>query len=367
MDSAPKKGISEKFQNLSQTQKLILASVLTILVIGTLLFGNYLISNWQKTSSIEDNKNPNQNTQTQEAFNRLSQNVENLNPEELVTEEVSLENLEVYPSSWVEKHFNATERRNALISGPDADPDRDGLSNKQEYIYSSDPKETFTLCESEEKNIQNCGKNDKEKVEEGISPLTGLEIIDLGKVRITRLDKALAEEMNLAFNNASSEGIDFPEIYQLSQTVDLSDELQTVEVNLVDDTRNSILKYSEARALTLRDFAQNDTLLSFTEIYKLASLDSLEVLKNKYQDMQEAYLNLVVPKSQEGFHRVTLLSLEKSLKLIDYRISSIESGEAQTDIAIEKGKTLAIELVWTFRKMIEEEQKLQTVEIDLKE
>ena len=43
-------------------------------------------------------------------------------------------------ASWLGSEFSAGEQADALVSGPDADPDGDGRSNVLEYALASSPK-----------------------------------------------------------------------------------------------------------------------------------------------------------------------------------------------------------------------------------
>jgi len=47
-------------------------------------------------------------------------------------------------AAWKAFHFNAAEQADANISGPAADPDRDGITNGQEFFHNLDPRVTTT-------------------------------------------------------------------------------------------------------------------------------------------------------------------------------------------------------------------------------
>ncbi|MBX3740747.1 MAG: hypothetical protein KF712_07140 [Akkermansiaceae bacterium] len=45
-----------------------------------------------------------------------------------------------YVQVWQEEHFTTAERNNPAVSGDDADPDKDGLTNAQERFFALDPR-----------------------------------------------------------------------------------------------------------------------------------------------------------------------------------------------------------------------------------
>jgi len=51
-------------------------------------------------------------------------------------------NYETYPGylEWRDKNFHGAARADVLISGPNADPDGDGMTNLQEYVHATPPR-----------------------------------------------------------------------------------------------------------------------------------------------------------------------------------------------------------------------------------
>ena len=366
-----KNSILEKIRSLPQKVKIwitvtfIVIFSIFMLILNLFLRGEFAIANrifsWQDgliTATKTENQNQSAN---QIAANKALTKLESLideEPEELLITKTNLNELDIYPESWIQKHFSSAEQKNALISGPDRDPDNDGLSNKQEYFFSSDPKNAYTLCGEKRTDKENCDRNDKENFDKNISPLTGLEFSPIGEFEITYVDKAVSEDLENSLTSASAEGLDFPEIYQLSQSIDLTAELEEVKINQISDSRNSILIYLQNRVDVLGDFAQEDALTNFSEIYQLTSVEGVRELRNKYQALSQDFSEVAVPEIYAGAHRANLFTLNKITESLTYRMERIQDETIGNPGVNETLKEQSKEIMWGFRQMIEEDLKL---------
>ena len=71
------------------------------------------------------------------------------------------------PAEWLKRYFGTADENNLKVQGPDGDPDEDGLTNWQEFYFSTDPTKLSTMGD---------GISDGAKVAFNINPLTGEQI-----------------------------------------------------------------------------------------------------------------------------------------------------------------------------------------------
>src|SRR3989344_4382356 len=71
------------------------------------------------------------------------------------------------PAEWLKRYFGTADENNLKVQGPDGDPDGDGLTNWQEFYFSTDPTKLSTMGD---------GISDGAKVAFNINPLTGEQI-----------------------------------------------------------------------------------------------------------------------------------------------------------------------------------------------
>jgi len=347
---------------LSENQKTFLAAFLSIITVFLLIFGyNFAFNTSFRDNTLGINKpsptESSENAQIRAAIEELDRTVLKINPEDFVFQTINLEDIPVYPKSWVEKYFDGSERANALISGPSADSDSDGLSNKQEYFYGSSPKNKDTLCDGKNDGSKCTGKTDKENVDSNISPLTGLKLDVQKRFRIKRQDLLVLSQIQNSFETAAKEGVDFPTLFQLSKTIDLTRESEAISTTTVDDGRDSFLAYNKIRISVLQDFASQDELSSFTQIYELTKIDDLDRVQKKYENLKLKLNSTSVPKRFEASHKVYVLLFEKLARLVEHRKLGVDQENPSEEFRkISKDK--AIEVVWTYRRLNEELDKL---------
>lgn len=356
---------SNFLHTLTQKQKYLIITMTTFLLVVLLGLGSNLSSNREFRNLLAGKKNSpqNQNNDTSTALAResleiLKQELGKNNPEDLITQKVSLQDLEIYPDGWVKRNFSENDRQNILVSGAAGDADNDGISNQLEYFYGSNPKNKFTLCAGlADKSDPKCQKTDKQNIDDRISPLTGLTIQQEQVFDIKRIDKQVAESMANSLVVASRQSLDFPEIYELSQTINLESEINSTKINSQPDTRDNLLEYAQQRLKVLEAFTDQDALSGFSEIYQVVDIEGLEALKAKYQTIFDNLNKMVVPQRFAKNHQATLLTIKKSIELIDLRLEGISKSTLEEKSFQEILKKKAIEMMAAYRILNEETAK----------
>lgn len=342
-------------KNIPQWLKIISAIACTVVVVGSIFY----ISRYGFTipfTSKDEKKEVSTNLSAEAKFqiNQLKQLTRQINPINTGYEKIKFEDLELYPKGWVKRNFTQSEIANALVSGPGADTDGDGLSNKSEFLFGSNPKNKYTLCGTNA-GADKCKLNDRENVNKNLSPLTGFKLEESREIYVNPQDKSVIQSIENSFDTASEEGVDFPTLYQKSLTVDLTKELESKSPISVEFNRQTALDYINTRVAFLQVFLgdgqNNNQLSSLFTIYKLSSVDELKTLKQKYVEQQNKVKNAAVPDVYVPSHKALMLMVDKLVELIDHRISGLENKNLAMPENMNKSQRLAIEIVWSYRKM----------------
>lgn len=348
--------------------KILLAGFLALLVL-TLSVGTYLwffnpnFRLWfRETESLSFWNQKEQQKRREKEIQELSQRIVSLNSQNRIYQTIRISDLPIYPEAWRERHFNSEELRNSLISGPEADPDNDGLSNKEEYFFGSHPKNADTLCSGkrgkQEGGIDCQGLNDKQNIEKGISPLTGLPLEEPPEITILSQDLGILESLKESFEIASREQIDFPTLYQLSRTIDLEQEFKSIKVLELTDNTQNILDYQRNRLQVLENFASDESLRTLIEIYQITRPEQFNQIRSNYQAKLENLQKMGVPKTYANSHRAYVLIFQKIVELIDLRRASLSEENLSETTFKEQVQSKAVELVWAYRKLAAERKVL---------
>ena len=342
------------------------ALVLISLIMGTIqwitnpVFRNYL-QNVPKKGPITAFVENESDLRTKQALKNLDDRLNQINDEQSLYQTINLADLPIYPDSWVVRNFSPDEKVNKLISGEMADPDSDGLSNKEEYFLGSDPKKADSLCKTNDskppaknsKIVCDGSGNDKKYFEMGISPLTGLELETPQTFRLLKQDVAIIGGIKNSFETASSEGVEFPVLYQLSKNIDLTAELNQIAVREVSDIAQNILDYRSLRLEIIKDTVGQSQTSSLSQVYQTIKIDQLEVLKSQYQKQLDQLNRSAVPTKMLITHRSYVLIIRKLINLIDHRMTGIKDGKTKEAEFGKISQEKAVEIVWGYRILTE--------------
>ncbi len=348
--------------SLTEKQKQFTAAFFAIILVAAISFGVAFYTNPNFKSFIFQEK---QVTDTKIEGSELDANLANLgqsltklNVDDILYDIINLEDLPVYPKAWVEKFFSLSERQNSLISGPSADPDVDGLSNKQEFFFGSNPRNKDSLCLGKTDRPECKGQTDGQNVANNISPLTGGVLSKNRSFKVNKQNSKLLDTLQNSFENSSREGVDFPSLYQLSKEINLEDYFNSFKVSGVEDNRDSFGKYLQIRTDIIQGFIEDSELNSLTEIYATNDVSQLNVVKDLYQSRFDTLKSTAVPNRYVQTHKAYLVIFSKIVALVDYRIAGIGDNTIDNEDYKTGSKKLAVETVWGYKKLSEEIAKL---------
>jgi hypothetical protein len=303
----------------------------------------------------------NNNDDVKNAVNEIQSKLNEADPQSLIFEEVNLADLNIYPPQWVANRFTKEQQVNTLISGLDADPDADGIPNRLELINGSNPLSKFTLCGDSLVDKPGCDKTDKQMLEAGLNPLTGLKLEDDSRFNIKKVDKNIIPSIQESFANAETEGVTYTELYEKSRTINLSNEFKETKITSVKTDRNSILKYLDARFESLKTAEENDEILTFSNIYKLVDINKITELEEYYKEIQSKLNPLPTPNIYFNFQKGSVMLVKKILRIIELRKENVLSADTNSAEFKEKNKQAALELFWTYRRINDEQRLVETV------
>lgn len=370
----PKTSLKQKFNSfvakLNSIQKLLIILILTALIVSATIFGIAFVTDPLFRRDIlnlprQITSNNNQQKAVDNELKNLQANLDKLTNTDQYYKEYTIEDLDIYPTAWMNRNFDLTEQKNVLISGAKADPDKDSLTNQQEYFAGSNPKKAFTLCDgvaNGAKPIETSpfvcdGRNDGDLYRGNLSPLSGLDLDIIPKFTVLNQDFAMINSLRESVETASREGNDYPELYQLSRKIDLTSQLNLQEYVAGQDEASTILKYRQDRINVSQEFVTQDAVTPISQIYTLTKAEQFDAVIKKYQSIVTQMAILIVPPKYKVVHQANLLMFKKIIELYSLRRDYIIKKKTEDPEFQIKSKEKSIETIWAFRRLNEEEKK----------
>lgn len=338
----PKVNLVDKVLN-RPWKKVVVALTLTVFVVGGSGFAFIWFTPSLKSQLFDKPQITIDNPKYQVVLSATDLKLLQFNPASLLIKKRSVKDLPIYPDSWRKGYFSESELKDSSVSGESADADNDALSNKEEYIYGSNPKNPDTL---------GAGGKDGEYVKAGRNPLSGLALENNNfSYYFLNTDLAILEEMNKNLDTLESVGINIPKLYEQSRQKDFSSELNDIKLNVIENpTREGSIDYINQRLLIVKDIVGGDYLSNLSNIYQLDKIEDLNSLKASNQGRILSLSSMGVPKQEVDFHKNLIYFFDQISDLIDLRIEVIEKGLERKDYDA-KQQEIVLRAVWAHRQI----------------
>jgi hypothetical protein len=317
-------------------KKLTVACVLTVLVIGLVTLTSIYLnpSLRQRYFGTAEVIEQVQKSAAEYRFASFS-------PTNALFKKKSIEDLGIYPDGWVQANFDQADVDKGL-SKPDADLDQDGLVNKQEFIYGSNPKNKDTLGD---------GKTDGQYVKDNLSPITGLPLESKNPTfYFLQSEQSGLKSVSESYDILFDQGIDLQKLYEQSRTFDFKEELEQIKVSEIENpNRIQALGYLEQRLNILGDTVSENLTLSLANIYKILKIEDLVPLETKINQQISALSLMAVPKNDINSHRANVYFLQQIKKVINMRKEYLQGKFINEDEYNKTNQEIVKRMVWAFR------------------
>jgi hypothetical protein len=357
----------------SQRARIVLAGFLAISLAGGTVFGIQYYTNQDFKNYVDGVRSGGLSrvaVDNRISAGELKERLKGLTIGDALFSDIQVGQLPVYPNSWVERNFTEEERKNPLISGPDADPAKSGLTNREKFFFGANPKLRDSLCKDrvdgkpfvEGSNIICDGNNkDIDYIRAGISPLTGSNLEIQPSLRIMKQDLSILDSVKDGFEASSREGVDLPVLYQRSKLPEIDGPTQiesdNIKVNEVEENPVSVSNYLQKRIEVLSSDFESSEVNALAQIYQSTTPEQLQSIKQRYQKLLEKIAVIPTPKMYKKQQQAYTLIFQKLIELIDFRANALKENKLDTEENKAKSLDIATRVAWGYRKVVEEGEK----------
>jgi len=271
-------GISiSMFQRINRSGKMFIAGMLTMAVICAIISGFIATSSFVYLPGQQDNSS----SSPVVSFDRLTAP---LSVYDVSYVRVPYDSTPVYPNTWVSSQFTDEEIAKPQLSGPEIDADGDGLTNRQEYLFATNPKKTDTYCRIQQEQEDSCEPDtDGSRTEKGYHPRT-FQLIDFPVEML--LEERFANTPGLLIDSiteAEKNKLSFPMIFAESLSQDTDNWYTEFENELVVLQDEYALLIDEEQAVV-----RHRHLQFFVETFEAYRNQELQALQEDYQTRLDA-------------------------------------------------------------------------------
>lgn len=221
------------------------------------------------------------------------------------------------PQDWLVKFFHTTDANSQFVRGPGGDPDHDGLTNFQEYVFQTDPTDPDT---------DHDGKNDGYEV---------VYVTDPGNVKNQQATSSLtvidvASSLKKATDNLVSEGLLEPGT--LEGVVDFNrpvtvPSIPDSQIKIVSDTSDNSSNYQMQSSQAMLPYSNGKIEGEFNQLFSTTSLDQTKSLKVMLDGVISKLQSLSVPKSKVADHKTNLIFFGAMKKMVEAQEQIIQNPD----------------------------------------
>jgi hypothetical protein len=191
------------------------------------------------------------------------------------------------PAYWYQKYFGSSVCEKDICK-PEADPDRDKLTNAQEYFYHTDPLNDHTIGDD---------LSDGELVAAGFDPSRkGRMTFDEVQSDDNILGESLLLDADIKGLVAEDLNIDNVELPLVTDD----------QLNVVADSDTAIKNYGEKMKTTVDKYFPSQRLDSIVETFQKGDGASLSDARQRAQSLAEDLKKIVVPQKLVLFHKYNI-------------------------------------------------------------
>ncbi|MCL5436106.1 MAG: thrombospondin type 3 repeat-containing protein [Patescibacteria group bacterium] len=224
----------------------------------------------------------------------------------------------VIPISWYQQYFSDETITRVSIAGAEADPDKDGLTNKQEYLFGTNPMVSDTDRD---------GLSDGAEVAAGTDPTDSASpVTSAVQSKPSPVDNFVEEVKN----QLSAEGVDSEAEMNNFLKLDQAAVLPTIpdsDIKLVPDSDASLQEYQLAVSKIINEFSSGGIDSAFGQAFSADSLSDAKALSEKFASYLARLRELRVPKSSVETQKNTLIFFGALKKIADEKLAMLENSE----------------------------------------
>lgn len=205
---------------------------------------------------------------------------------------------------WLAKYFTAEELKNPQISGPEADPDKDGLNNYQEFLHGTKPKSPDSDSD---------GQDDGFEVANATNPLfsessSTAAFIDPGKTVNELVDQLALQGMDNEAEIKKMLNADRPLVVPA---------IPDSQIKIVENSPQVEQDYLLQSSAAMKVF--NDGTLSdlFGTIFNTTSEEQLKPFAEMVDKIIDDLRAILVPRSQAANHKSAIVFFEAFKPIIE--------------------------------------------------